>query len=361
MLLVANPCQADDRDWIVVTGHSELNPPNVVPLWRVYSDGTHETLTTIQAPVADTFSNAGSKMPLLAPDKSKIAFVRDDNLWIYDFRTKTAAALTKFGKVGRLTDGRYVLRKLLVARWAPDSSKILFVLTGPAPGASWHPDPLNGVSAAERKAAVYIGPGFHIFDLALGTSEPMEVDLDPEGNDFIAWLPNGDFLFRESTKPADWLKQLVRIDPKTKARKIITTALADYHRHQTSISNDGQWLIAAITDRYGWRGRNSQIIKINLLTGDAQEITTRGDFAEYQRPRVSSLGQRIAYLWAQRRERGIVYGSIVVDGHPIYPYTHGANVYWINEKVVVVKDNEHLAVVDVDTTKVLARHVFQKN
>jgi hypothetical protein len=358
-LFSVNLCWGADRDWIVVTGVSELNPPNMAPLWRVYSDGTIETLITIPAPVPDTSSHAGSKNPLLSPDKSKIAFVRDDNLWIYGFDTGKARPLTTYGKFGKLADGRRVLRKLLITSWSPDGSRILFVQTEPAPGPSLGIDPPGGVSTGTRDTAVPVKLGFHVFDISLATATPVAVDLDPRGDDFIAWLPNGEFLLCEASKPASWLRQLVRLDPKIKSRKPIAAAPADYNRHQTSVSNNGQWLLAAISDRYEWQGRSSQVVKVNLVSGEIREITKRGDFTEHQFPRLSPQGLRIAHLWRTRFDRGTTSGSIVVDGRPIYPYTHWAQVYWINEKVLVIKDNEHLAVVDVDSTKVLAQRMFK--
>jgi len=302
-----------------------LNDYRVKKVWRVYSNGKVELVLHVPKEPPSGALGYGTTYPVPSPNQGYIAFTRKIDLWLLQLHTKEPFRLTQ---VEITNKKQYTSAQVFITGWSSDSSKILYYLGHSFTGFPGHSEPtINGTP---------VKYGFHIYDLGAKLTTPV-----PIKGQFLAWLPNGDFLLKSKD-------QLVRTKVTGEKLKPITYLTGDFG--QIHVSKEGQWILAKL---------KNQIIKISTMTGDATPITPVGAWAEYQWPKFSPSAKHIAYL--HRTESKIhpsgsgfiAAGFLVVDGRLIYPYTGNDEYNWIDDGTIAIISEKKgsLELTILDSTK----------
>jgi Tol biopolymer transport system component len=147
-------------------------------VWRAYTDGT---ISTIDFPVYVNQTNSGISIqsyPIPSPDQRKIAYVKNNDLWVYDIEENTDNRLTN---IGQPEDDKFTSVYVETVSWSADSKRVLYRVLS---GVSEPEEP--GPPIVERDAKF----GMRVTEIETRANSSIEVQSDFEP----VWLPNGNFL-----------------------------------------------------------------------------------------------------------------------------------------------------------------------
>lgn len=325
---------ADRAPWVLV--------PDNATVWQVSGNGAIVRLPHSFMSMKEDSGMHFSVFPELSPDQKRIAFVQDNDLWIYEVAKRKATKLTS---VGRPQDEQYASVFVSISTWSPDSRKILYrVLGGPT-------EPQG--DAIGPKVKERPGPyGTYVYDLDQGTSDSLVVS---SGNLEPVWLPNGQFLVIHGGPTSSQLdNELHRYDPATRRSTPVTTQTAWYGR--PVLSPDGRWIVVHAGQKPEGTLR-SQLWRIDLTSGEVTRVTPLGRWGEYQRPALSPGQGRLAYHWQQTYDRHSKKGIVVANGRELYPHEGIARVFWIDDDTIAVLARKELVVIDVNSGQIRGRQV----
>ncbi len=340
-LLSFSKLAAEEPSWIIV--------PDLIhkTAWHVGSNGV---ITKINVPVyhegkSCKFCNFQIQS---SPDQSKIAYIKKNDLWIYDNEKKKDQRCTK---VGRPLKGRFADVYVSIITWSPDSKKIIYsVCHGELePGDSDIPDKVPKENYGTR-----------ILDITKGTSSSFRDISD-------VWLPNGKFLLIKGGLPLQG--EIHLYDPAKNTTQPIVQQQAWYINPQ--ISANGRWALIHAGQTVGpdtdGTGKNlrTQLRKIDLENGKFINITPLGRWGDYCPYAISPSGNHVAYFVNKQLNRLPINpnnyrGVVIVDNEEIYsselsPYS----IYWINEKTIVIFIIKELLVLDSQTGKIIGSHKIE--
>ena len=345
LVAVAMPVALAGQDALSTGGHAaatQTSPSTLVArlarVWWVSADGRIEELPYSFPEGGSRDANHGSTYPLPSSDQRQIAFVRDNDLWLLDVGT---GSVTQTTHVGRPFTANQASVYVLVTTWSSDSRRLLYYVTYGR---------TMGSPELELPAAEY---GFHIYDTESGESQPIDIP-----GEYLAWLPSGDFLLTlTDTIPVEG--QLFRLGAEGGNLTLVTPQRGWFG--QADGSPDGNLLLVSIGRRVAGRG-TSQIVEVDVTTGAVQEVTPAGGWTEFQWPRFSPSGTRIAY---QHRLNEPTRFVVVVDGKPVYhckTVSIRCTPQWIDDRSLVIPDlgpdEKALVVVDADSGEVKGRYRF---
>lgn len=284
---------------------------------------------------------------MISPLQQKIAYCQNNDLWVYDLTTKQRSQLTHIGKP---YTKKLASVEIEIARWSWDESKILYSVIG---GITEDPEGYSP-TLGERPAEY----GLHIYDLKSATSKVLPSHIS--GGAIVAWLEDEDFVLSfpfGGSQERKHISQLVRFKPVSEVETNLTEKMIGSDFLQVDTTRDGQWLAS---DKVDWRRHTSELIKLNLKTGEMISITPVGRFAEYQWPTFSPSGNRIAYLHKTEHSK---LTDLVVDGKAVYSFSGNYRFYWINESTMALafatKVPDELVVLDVNTGSVKTRQKWK--
>ena len=345
LVAVVTPVALAGQDALSTGGNAaatQTSPSTLVAwlarVWRASADGRIEQLPYSFPERGTQYANHGSTYPLPSSDQRHIAFVRDNDLWLLDIATGSVTQATHLGRPFTASQASVYV---LVTTWSSDSRRLLYHVThGQTEGS---PD-------LELPAAEY---GFHIYDTESGESQPIDIP-----GEYLAWLPSGDFLL-SLTDPIPVERQLSRLGAEGGNLALVTPQRGWFG--QADGSPDGNLLLVSIGRRVAGR-TTSQIVEVDVNTGAVQEVTWVGGWAEFQWPRFSPSGSRIAY---QHRLNQPTRYIVVVDGKQVYhckTVSSRCTPQWIDDRSLVVldlgPDEKALVVVDADSGEVKGRYRF---
>jgi hypothetical protein len=277
----------------------------------------------------------------VSPTHRKIAYCKNNNLWVYDMVTKKESQLTH---VGKPYTKKLASVEISIKHWSWDDSKILYSVVG-----GETEDPEGYSPTLDVRPEEY---GFHIFDLKLGRASSLPVYI--EGELIAGWLENGDFVLNFPSSGHTnriYQGQFVRFnieDEHTTAS--LTDQIIGSDFYQVNISRDGNWLVF---EKYIWKSvpQQVQLLKLNLKTKEISAISPVGKFGEYQWPKISPDGKQVAYI---HLKSGFYKCDLVVDGKAIYSFDGTGHLQWIDNASLVLffgKPNTAtlMTVIDVET------------
>jgi hypothetical protein len=304
---------------VTVTGPAWGDSSRLIPdyhargkVWRVFSDGK------VQGVFPPPGQNSGEQHAItqiaISPQQRKIAYVQNNDLWVYDLVSQKASRLTTVGKPYTKTLASV---EVITEHWSPDENRILYSVIG-----GDTEDPEGDRPDLKVRPAAY---GTYIVELKSGQSKPIRF---PAGIGRVtAWLNNGDFLFQTIDNI------ISRFDP----RSGVTTPILKkpLGLGQLDISHDGLQMLA--TADPSERMRSSLLVQHDLQTGTVAALTPLGKWAEFQRPKFSPGGTRIAYfhitgLGATRHP----ITEVVIDNKAIYTFEGNGRLFWIDESTVAL-------------------------
>jgi hypothetical protein len=319
-------------------------------VWRVGSNGT---ISKIDFPIYyenPQNCNFCSSEIWPSPDQSKIAYIKRNDLWIYDIETKKDKRCTR---VGRPYEDRFTSVYVSIVAWSPDSHKIIYsVCHGELqPGDSEIPDKVPNEKYGEW-----------VYDIAKHARTSLELRVDPA--DPPVWLPNNRILFISAELPLSG--EICLYDPVSHEKQLIIKEHAWYTGLKISI--DGKWAMVHAGQTVGQdptgtdRTLRSQLRKINLENGRFVNVTPLGGWGDYWSYAISPSGKNIAYFLKKSSHPtsdnpNNYRGSLIVNGVSIYSSDLLAEVFWITDKTIIFKTDKELLVLDSLSGKVIGSHL----
>jgi hypothetical protein len=277
----------------------------------------------------------GDTQQLPSPNYMLLAYIDSTrNLALYNVSTGQSKQITS---VAQPQDDVFAAIAVLITCWSKDSQKLLYYVS---PGDTECDD--CDREGWEMRPAAY---GFYIYDLK--SAQPVMTKLPAEFQDWI----NGEEMLLAG--PYNGTVTLYRFSPFNNHSSAITAVPGSIG--QIEVSQDGHWLTAVLSTGISKDPRPSRIVKIDLSSGELAYLTSPGAFTEYQWPRFSPNGKRIAYV-QNEYARDIV---IMVNGEKIFAPELNCfpRICWIDDTNIAVFCKNGLVVMDIEakTQKVRLR------
>ena len=255
--------------------------------------------------------------------QQKIAYSENNDLWVYDVVAKREFQLTH---VGKPYTRKLASVEISIRQWSLDDNKILYSVLG-----GLTEDPEGYSPTLEVRPAKY---GFYIYDLKTDRSIPLPSYIPGElivglvgDSDLILNFPSSGHTDRA------YQGQFVRynIGDEHSATSLSEQSIgSDFN--QVHISRDGNWLTFT---EYIWKShpQKMQLKRLNLKTREIGLISTVGNFAEYQWPKMSADGEQVAYI---HLKSGFYNCDLVVNGKAIYSFDGTGHFDWIDNTSIVL-------------------------
>ena len=269
-------------------------------------------------------STGGRTIPMVSPDNRWIAFIRENDLWLYNTRTRATQRATH---VGRPYTKIFASVLALGVTWSADSTKVLINVT---PGETECVDCDDRGDWKKRRANY----GYFTYNIASGALTRMALPAD---FDVWDWRADGRLVgtraFTEDPSP-------LMVVPGAKPQPV--PGLEGRNVLGLSISRDGSWGVAA-TSEYG----TNHIVRVDLRAGTAVALTAEGRFGEYLAPDISPEEAHVS--WVHRT--GAVNASnndLVVDGKTVFTSAARVLIYeWLDERRIAVSDGGRVQVIEI--------------
>lgn len=286
----------------------------------------------------------GATEPKPSPDGQYIAFVRKRNLWLWDSQTNKEMQITA---VGSKPNKRYKGVLVLTTDWSPDSREVLYYVTEDVEGDE--PPFPNSV----RRAVEY---GFHVYNVESRRSRKVNIprtgldDTYPIELAYQAWLPNGAAIVTNNQGVA-----VVDMNSGSVRNLVMGEGFA-----QISVSRAGNFLVSTVAPIPGDR---SDIVKVNIQTGETVPLAPRAGFAELQWPTVSPSGSHICYMHMvpQRNAAGLIVTeetSVICDNKPIFEVQdqRQPSLHWIDDATAAIVIGNSIVISDIVTGREINRY-----
>jgi len=301
-------------------------------VWEIKDSNTIKLVQKIYGGFEE--NQMGSMMPLLSPSGEKLAYIKNNNLWIKDNLTGKDKRVNKEGFKG---SKKFNAVKTLISGWSVDESKIVYSL---------EPEdntPVDGGDKTEinaiNKPLVY---GYYVCDLTTRSSKHLEF----EGN-FVGMDYKNDILYSPNVNK----DSLFSIDETGNKHEIFKCSKGTIG--QISLSRDGKEAIAmGVKDN-----KQGEIIKIDLVSGKGRPIGPIGSWAENQFPKISPAKDKISWLH-QEGTGEIKEGHptpfetwLMVDDNVVFKKSSYIGKYeWIDDQRIVCMNGEVPVVIGLTKT-----------
>jgi len=339
LCLVASIAEAKEPQSILLVIAKEV--------WRVSAAGDLELVFNAgnEASTADAWR--GTTSPVGSPDQKLVAYTRAGDLWLFDVASKGERRLTHVGMPATKTLASV---DVFITSWSFDGRKILYAVS-----AGDTDDPEGRQVSKKERPANY---GRYILDLANGQNVAVKLP-SPR---LLKWLPDESVLFESGSRLSVWR-------PAADSRAFAESLYGIFGA--IDVSRDGRKLAMTFSPNSP-APRAVQILAVDLASEAKQavSVTPLGRWAEYQWPRFSPSGKRIAYIHQTGRERiegsrGYrPVGELAVDGKSSFKFAGTGHFEWIDESNVALtlsrlsRDMQgiELVVWNVDETREVGRH-----
>lgn len=292
---------------------------------KVFLISSSGQVEQIFPPLQESKSEKGTYLSqmMVSHGQQKIAYSKNNNLWVYDVVAKKESQLTH---VGKPYTKKFASVEISIKHWSKDDSKILYsVMSGEAEDPEGYSPTLN------IRPVDY---GFFIYDLK--TEHRAHLPSYIPGEFVAGWIETGDLVLNFPSSGhtnRTYQGQFVRYNIEDEHA---TTSFSEQSIGsdftQVNISSDGSWLTF---NEYIWKSQpqKTQLQKLNLKTKEITPISPAGGFGEYQWPKMSPNGERAAYI---HRISGFYNCNLVVDGKVIYSFDGTGHFDWIDNTSLVL-------------------------
>lgn len=292
-------------------------------LHRVSSDGK---IVPFKLPAGTNWGGGGpegSGNPAVSPDGKLIAYIQKGGIQIRSMAGgKSTAAVSG-----------YDYETLLITGWTPDSTRLVYFLGPP--------------QADDAPPSKIKNPQYFVYDVKAKSSRGIKIQ-----GSLCGWLPGGKMLLHDGEHGT-----LSAMSPVPGAQvALLSRAAAGWG--QIVVSPDGKRIAVSSSKPNDTSG--SQLVAVDLDSGKVSPLSPPGDWAEYQWPKWSPSGKRMAWLKRVSMVDGHPKSVIEVDGKSI---TKPADVFdheWLTDTSLVLIGLETLAVIDADTGKEIGGKALPK-
>lgn len=273
----------------------------------------------------------GTTAPTVSPDNKWIAFVRNQDLWLYETATQQVKRATS---IGRPYTKVFASIEVLIVAWSRDGGRILIRTE---PGETECVDCEDRGDWKARKADY----GYFLYRLRQRQVERVKV---PE-LEIAGWLDDEWLLGTTTTTPNSMV--ITKLDGTARP---LAVDLGSQSVSQLRLTSNGESAYAALHRD----DSSSQIVRISPKTGEVTPISEKGSFAEFQWP-VPSPGDRQVAWMQQVGSVPSPSSRLLVNGKPIFSCAMaGLSFEWIDETRLVTNCGENVVILDSSNGKQVA-------
>lgn len=281
---------------------------------------------------------------MVSHGQQQIAYLKNNNLWLYDVVAKKESQLTN---VGKPYTKKLASVEVSIKLWSNDDSKIMYsVINGETE------DPEGYSPTLDVRPADY---GYFIYDLKTQNSFPLPSYIPSKF--VVGWIETGDLILYFPSSGGhtdrDYQGQFVQYNLGNEdATSVLSQQVVGSDFIQMDFSRDGSWITFS---EYIWKGvpQKSRLQKFNLKTKEFTPLSPVGAFGEYQWPKMSPNGERAAYI---HRISGFYNCDLVVDDKVIYSFNGSGHIHWFDNTSLALFFNNPtksqstlMVVIDVET------------
>ena len=278
-------------------------------VWRRNSRGDYWVLDVASRELTKLGGGAAPSSMMFAkfsPDASRVAYVRENNLYVHDVKSGTEAALTTDGSKTLINGtGDWVNEEELdirdAFRWSPDGRKILFWQFDTSGVSDFHL--VDNVAGNTPRIITFAYPKvggknsatrLGIIPVSEGSVRWLDLPGDPREHylPHAEWTPDGtQILVQQFNRPQTELR-LYLADPKRgSCRKVMTETDAAWLENENTVRwLDGGKSILWLSERSGWR----HAYRV-MLDGSPTVPLTKGPFDVINVEAIDSTGEWLYY------------------------------------------------------------------
>lgn len=284
---------------------------------------------------------------LIAPNQQLIAYTQDNDLWVYDIQTMISRRLTTIGQP--FTD-QFVSIEVIAKRWSFDGTKIMYEV---AEGLYGNPD--GDLPDLETRPGPY---GRYIYNLKTSSSRefPQHIPVDQ----IIAWMANDDIILGyplcNGNAPDMFKGKAVRFSHfDMKEAEPLSGPYIGFQMLQYDMSGSGEAFVFLNTE---CKKHKNELLELNFKTGQVSAITKEGGWTEFQWPKYSPDGTKIAYMHHQQISTPKNNVELIVDGKEVYSFRGDGRQFWINDQTLGLIESasisgpQRITIFDLQTNKV---------
>jgi hypothetical protein len=259
----------------------------------------------------------GSTAPSLSPDGKKLAYLKENNLFVQDLPKGSPQQVTK---EGFSNSKKYHSVFPLISGWSRDSKQLLYFLKHAEPGMEGEEEG----PALETKELSY---NFYFYAPPEGVVELPGL----EGYTFCGWSSKQEGLFLSPNQVL-----LYAVETREMPRQIVFKYEGADAVAQVSAGPGTKALAVASSGPGKW----SQVVELDLSDGTALEVSKKLGWADLNFPSFSPTGKKKAWIETERNDDGTMARFLTVDRNAILDLKTTPRYEWL--------DDARIAVVQVD-------------
>ena len=322
--------------------------------YYIYTPATKKSV-----PLTD-FSKGKQQLATFSPDSRKVAFVRNNNLFVADLATGQETAITTDGEWNKIINGAvdWVYEEEFSFDqgfyWSPDGSKIAFYRFDESAVPEYHLTIYDSLyptlysykypKAGETNSTVYV----RIYDL--NSAKTFEVDVNAENDQYIPrlkWMPNEKLCIMRMNRHQNHLEFLAAALPADQKNQTIQPEVFYTETSKTYIDINDNLIFLKDGKHFVWNSEKTGYNHIYLYENDGDLVgpITSGNWEVVEFFGVDEKSQRV--LFSAAKENPISLGIYATSYSPV---VRNAQKYAGNEEKISGFNNESSLIKLTDNT-----------
>jgi len=305
---------------------------NRQPIYRHSFTAQYMVYNTISGSIAPLSENGPQQVATFSPDGNKVAFVRQNNLYIKDLLRNEEIQVTHDGKINQIINGipDWVYEEEFeysrAFEWSPDSRKIAWCRFDESNVRTFAMSMFKGLRPELKEYATYPGVRewkypkagednsivtVHVYDLE--TRQTVKQDVGEETDQYIPrirWMADPEYLCIFRLNRLQNKLELLRTDYKTGKSEVFYTEENKYYLDEklfdsfTFLKNGKE--MAFMSERDGWQ----HIYLLDLSSGNLHQVTS----GQYDDAAISGIDETNRLVYFQSAESSPLRRDVCVIG-----------------------------------------------